>query len=317
MHHYLVAQVWTQLVFFALLGVLLFGGPTLSSMSADTLTGYVFATLYLMSPVWSLIEAVPTFLRGSVSLGKVRDLSEELEVLALANEDHEIFQCGYSSRIELEGVVYGYRAPVGDESGFTLGPISMTLSAGEVVFVTGGNGSGKSTLAKLITGLYVPRAGARPVERARHGRSQPESYRQCFSVVFADFHLFDSLFGLDAAEREDDVSKYLALLHMDRKVQVSGGRFSTTALSSGQRKRLALLTAYLEDRPVYVFDEWAADQDPEYKETFYRRLLPDLRARGKAVIVITHDDRYFHLGDRVLKLEDGKMAARQDTAVCA
>ena len=92
---------------------------------------------------------------------------------------------------------------------------------------------------------------------------------------------------------------------MDQKVTLQGRSFSTLDLSQGQRRRLAL-TAYLEDRPIYVFDEWAADQDPQYKEIFYKTLLPDLCKRGKLVVVITHDDRYFHLGNQVIKLEDGK-----------
>jgi putative ATP-binding cassette transporter len=57
----------------------------------------------------------------------------------------------------------------------------------------------------------------------------------------------------------------------------------------------------------YVFDEWAADQDPLFKELFYTRLLPELKARGKLVVVITHDDKYFHLADRLLKLEEGRL----------
>ena len=101
----------------------------------------------------------------------------------------------------------------------------------------------------------------------------------------------------------------LVRLELDSKVRVEGGRFSTIALSQGQRKRLALLTAFLEDRPIYVFDEWAADQDAHYRDIFYRQILPELRARGKTILVISHDDRYYHLGDRVLKLEYGKLVA--------
>jgi putative ATP-binding cassette transporter len=116
--------------------------------------------------------------------------------------------------------------------------------------------------------------------------------------------------GLSGADLDERASAYLFELELDRKVQVSGGVFSTTALSQGQRKRLALLTAFLEDRPIYVFDEWAADQDPNYREIFYTRLLPQLKSRGKTILVITHDDRYYHLGDRVVKLEYGKVAAQ-------
>ena len=134
-----------------------------------------------------------------------------------------------------------------------------------------------------------------------------EWYREHFSVVFSDFHLFNRLLGQTDSQVERLAPQYLRLLHMEQKVTVKERTFSTTDLSQGQRKRLALVTAYLEDRPIYVFDEWAADQDPQYKDIFYKTLLPDLRKRGKLVVVITHDDRYFHLGDQVIKLEDGKM----------
>ncbi|CDG83359.1 hypothetical protein [Janthinobacterium agaricidamnosum] len=58
---------------------------------------------------------------------------------------------------------------------------------------------------------------------------------------------------------------------------------------------------------MYLFGEWAAGQDRLFKRVFYTRLLPDLKARGKTVILITHDDAYFHCADRVIKLEDGHL----------
>src|SRR5262249_45087385 len=116
-----------------------------------------------------------------------------------------------------------------------------------------------------------------------------------------------TLFGLDAGALDQDARKYLSDLHLDHKVRVEGGRLSTTELSQGQRKRLALLTAYLEDRPIYLFDEWAADQDPYFKEILYLHPLPELKGRGKTVFVISHDDRYFHVADRVIKLEYGQI----------
>jgi putative ATP-binding cassette transporter len=133
-----------------------------------------------------------------------------------------------------------------------------------------------------------------------------EWYREHFSVVFADCFVFDRLLGLDAPGLDQAAARYLQLLQLDQQVSMRQGEFSTTALSQGQRKRLALLTALLEDRAFYVFDEWAAEQDPQYKDVFYSKLLPDLRQRGKGVVVITHDDRYFHLSDRIVKLEDGR-----------
>ena len=126
-------------------------------------------------------------------------------------------------------------------------------------------------------------------------------------MVFDDAMVFDSLWGLDAADLDQRAREYLRQLELDHVVTVTDGAFSTIKLSRGQRKRLALLTAYLEDRPIYVFDEWAADQDPVFRKIFYLRLLPELKRRGKTVVAITHDDRYFAAADRIIKLEEGKI----------
>jgi putative ATP-binding cassette transporter len=132
-------------------------------------------------------------------------------------------------------------------------------------------------------------------------------YRNRFSIIFSDFFLFDSLLGLDPERLDERAREYLRVLRLEDKVTVEGGRFSTLALSRGQQKRMALLTSWLEDRPVNVFDEWAADQDPGFKEFFYRRLLPDMAAQGKSVVVITHDDRYFDAAHRLVKLDYGRI----------
>jgi putative ATP-binding cassette transporter len=182
-----------------------------------------------------------------------------------------------------------------------------------MVFLVGGNGSGKSTLAKIVTGLYLPEAGEIRLDGELVTNQNRDSYRQLFSAVFADFFVFDNLLGLDSADLDSRAGGYLEQLHLKHKVRVTNGVLSTTAVSQGQRKRLALLTAYLEDRPFYLFDEWASDQDPLFKKVFYTQLLPDLKARGKTVLVITHDDRYFGLADRVIKLDYGKIALADDS----
>ncbi|MDO9312171.1 MAG: ATP-binding cassette domain-containing protein, partial [Nitrosomonas sp.] len=200
-----------------------------------------------------------------------------------------------------------------DERNFTLGPLNLTLQPGEVVFITGGNGSGKSTLGLLLVGLYSPESGQITLNDEVVCGESLEYYRQQFSVVFSDFYLFESLLGLVKADLDERAQAYLNKLQLDHKVKVENGIFSTIELSQGQRKRLALVTAYLEDRPFYVFDEWAADQDPLFKELFYTTLLADLKARGKTVVVITHDDHYFHLADRCIRLENGQSLESQKT----
>ncbi|MFD4458988.1 ATP-binding cassette domain-containing protein [Nocardia sp. NPDC058480] len=203
-------------------------------------------------------------------------------------------------------------APPGlDESGdagFRLGPIDLVFEPGQITFIVGGNGSGKSTLAKLITGLYVPRSGSLSLNGERIDHDNIEWYRQNSSAVFTDFHLFEDYLGFDRPGIDAEVQRYLDELQIAHKVTVQDGRLSTVDLSQGQRKRLALLTALLEDRQIYVFDEWAADQEPRFRDVFYHEILTDLKRRGKTVIVITHDDRYFGCADQLVKLDLGLVA---------
>ncbi len=315
---YILASSCSNAFFYLLIGVLLFVIPVVSRLSLDSLTAYVFACLYLMAPMWALLNALPLFARGKVALRKI----EEAEVSIAADIpsrdlhlDKPISQRW--SGLDLERVVFRYESGSPPNGGFVLGPLDFALRPGEVTFLVGGNGSGKSTFVKLLTGLYAPHAGRIWCDGQRVTDENRDWYRQHFSVVFTDFHLFEDLRGLNDSALDGRAAAYLSRLHLDQKVQIVDGRLSTTALSQGQRKRLALLTAYLEDRPIYVFDEWAADQDPTYKGVFYQELLPELKARGKAVVVITHDDRYFHLGDRVIKLDYGTVASTWDPSSSA
>jgi putative ATP-binding cassette transporter len=260
---------------------------------------------------------MPTIERGQVALENIERLGVSLDVGPKDAQTIESarVEAGSLPIVQWTDVVFSYGEEKGVEVPFSLGPISLDLHPGELVFVIGGNGSGKTTFVKVLSGLYQPSQGHVTLAGTMIADANREWYREHFSVVFSDFHLFNKLLGQSDAHTERLASEYLRLLHMDQKVTVRERAFSTLDLSQGQRKRLALVTAYLEDRPIYVFDEWAADQDPQYKEIFYKTLLPDLRERGKLVIVITHDDRYFHLGNQVIKLEDGKVVEHVKTGV--
>jgi putative pyoverdin transport system ATP-binding/permease protein len=294
-----------ELSFFLLLGLLVYGLPQVKIVSAELLSGYVLTISYLMRPIGNTLAVLPNLSQAGVALRKIDALGLSLvskaETLAPAHTNPATFE-----RIEIHQATHSYQL-AGEENTFTLGPIDLTIDPGELIFIVGGNGSGKSTLAKLVTGLYLPDTGKMRLDGKVVDDRNRELYRQLFSTVFADFYLFDRMVGLRLTDLDAQSQMYLDKLELSHKVSVSDGKLSTTALSQGQRKRLALLTAYLEDRPIYLFDEWAADQDPFFREIFYQQLLPELKQRGKTIIVISHDDRYFHLADRLLKLDYGKI----------
>jgi putative pyoverdin transport system ATP-binding/permease protein len=248
---------------------------------------------------------LPALIRAGVSLQKV----ESLNLSLIDRTETDTIPTAITPQwttLLLNGVTHTYQTDT-EDSQFELGPIDLTIHPGELIFIVGGNGSGKSTLAKLITGLYAPESGEIYFDHKPIHAENREWYRQHFSVIFSDFFLFDRLLGLDDLDLDHTAQTYLKQLQLDRKVKIEQGKLSTLSLSQGQRKRLALLTAYLEDRPIYLFDEWAADQDPIFKDLFYTQLLPDLRNQGKTIFVISHDDHYFHIGDRIIKLDYGKI----------
>ncbi len=305
---------WAQFLFFGLLGFVILGLPSISNMTREAITGYVLTLLYMASPVEILMGIFPMMSQASVAAQKIESLG-----LSLADEskvtatDKGADLKGSWDGLELAGVTHTYHREK-ENSTFELGPIDLKLRRGETVFLIGGNGSGKTTLAKLLTGLYIPESGEIRLDGEPITDKNRDHYRQMFSVVFSDFYLFETLMGLEAPTLDREAREYIEQLQLDHKVKVEDGKLSTIDLSQGQRKRLALLTAYLEDRPIYIFDEWAADQDPHFREIFYYRILPELKARGKTLLVISHDDRYYHLGDRIVKLDYGKLEYERKTA---
>ncbi|HWA10515.1 MAG TPA: cyclic peptide export ABC transporter [Opitutaceae bacterium] len=303
---FILAQNWNQLLFLGLIGMILFLVPRLQDITPRALTGYIIATLYLMGPLAGLLGSLSVFSRANVSLRKVEELGLALTAQAPDHRPAAREAAPAFSRLELVQVSHHYHREREDDN-FLLGPIDLSFQAGEVVFLIGGNGSGKSTLAKVITGLYPPAGGEIRLNGRVIGDHNRDDYRQLFSAVFADYFLFDRMIGATRDGVDARARGYLERLHLDHKVSMKDGVFSTTQLSQGQRKRLALLCAYLEDRPFYLFDEWASDQDPLFKDVFYTQLIPELKSRRKTVLAITHDDRYFSCADRLVKLDYGRI----------
>ncbi|CAG2157968.1 cyclic peptide export ABC transporter [Cupriavidus numazuensis] len=313
---YVLATAFGSALYFLLIAVIL-GWAALRTVEPVVLSGFVLVLLFLKGPVDQIVGALPGIGRARVAFARIADLSARF-----ANPEPHLSlerppsEARLADAIELRGVRYAFETPDGTEP-FVLGPVDLALRAGELVFVVGDNGSGKTTLIKLLLGLYAPHEGEVVLDGTPVTAQTRDDYRQLFTTVFSDFHLFEDLAGQGegaAAPMPEAALPYLQRLEIAHKVSVKDGAFNTLDLSTGQRKRLALVHAYLEGRPVLVFDEWAADQDPAFRHLFYTELLPELRERGHLLVVISHDDRYFHLADRVVRMQAGRIAAVEPRA---
>jgi putative ATP-binding cassette transporter len=299
-------------LFFLVIGLLLFVMPIWLPQPSNVIITLTFLLLYLISPVSEVMAALPSVRQSEIALGRIRQLEAELpvgngETFGPPLVDPFLRPVSGAPLLRFDAVCHHFPGLTEDRP-FMLGPIDLAVQRGEVLFIVGGNGSGKTTLAMLLLGLYEPEQGSIALNGITVDRLNLGRYRQYFSAVFADFHLFDEILCGGQREIASQATYYLEKLGLAHKVAVESSRFSTTtSLSLGQRKRMALVSSYLEDRQIYMFDEWAADQDPAFKRVFYTELLPELKQNGKTVFVISHDDAYFHCADRIVKLAEGKL----------
>ncbi|EJM97627.1 cyclic peptide export ABC transporter [Herbaspirillum sp. YR522] len=298
---------WGNFLIFAFIGLVLFFLVGDAPAQRPVMSGFALVFVYIVTPLEVLLMNIPRANLARVAAARIDAVTRDM---ASSEPPAPPGQRSRLDSLALQGVTHRYYHERSDGL-FLLGPVQLDFKPGEIIFLVGGNGSGKTTLAKLLVGLYVPQEGAivwngQPVTDASR-----DAYRQLFSTVFSDFHLFDRLLENDRPDLDQQANRLLERLQLQHVVQVRQGAFTTRALSQGQRKRLALVVAALEDRPFMVFDEWAADQDPLFKDVFYRSILPELKAQGKTVLVISHDDRYFDLADVLLSLENGQLSTRR------
>ncbi len=310
----LTIYAWTGslgLVLFLIpIGFLMYVLPYWITIDQSMLAGYALTILFMLSPIRAVLNILPEIAKANVALAKVNSLGLSLEEKSTDEQLTNLTPKPHWTSLKLVQLEHTYPSDREDHR-FTLGPLNLSFTPGEIVFIVGGNGSGKSTLVKLLTGLYQSEAGYLEWDGEPVDDENREQYRQQFSAIFADFYLFDRLLGIETEALKVQAQDYLTKLELDHKVKIEGNTLSTLHLSQGQRKRLALLTAYLEDRPIYVFDEWASDQDPVFKRVFYTQLVPALKQRGKTVLVVSHDDRYFECCDRIIKLDYGQLVETQ------
>lgn len=300
---------WVDTMILGSIGIVFYLANLMNWADNTTATTFALTILFLRSPLVQSIGSIPTFLEAHVSFKQIASLrlnqpQPDFGIMQPSND----WQC-----LSFKQVCYSYQDADGNTS-FAIGPIDFELQKGEVVFLIGGNGSGKSTFAKILTGLYRPSSGEITLDN-RHIKAlddeQYHHYRQHFSAVYTDMHLFKSLVGpADSLTTADQqlVDEWLDLLQMKDKLKLDEeGKVLNEELSQGQRKRLALLMAVIEQRELLLLDEWAADQDPQFRRTFYHKLIPKLKAMGKTLVIISHDDHYFAQADRLLQMNQGRL----------
>jgi putative ATP-binding cassette transporter len=300
--------LFIEMFFVLLLGAVAFVLPVIATAFAGSATKIIAAILFFFGPMTNVVVMIPVLAQVNVTVDNLERLEAALDAAlarSVASEAAPLMDLSGFKTIKFSGVCFTYSDPDGNTT-FQVGPLEGEVRHGELLFLIGGNGSGKTSFLKLFTALYQPTAGSILVDDMQIGPANVQSYRDLFAAIFSDFYLFEKLHGL-AQVAPQRVNALLQLMGLAHKTAFSGGRFTHTHLSTGQRKRLALVVAYLEDKPVYVFDEVAADQDVQFRGYFYETLLPELKRVGKTVVVVTHDDRYFHIADRVLAMDYGKL----------
>jgi putative pyoverdin transport system ATP-binding/permease protein len=306
--HWAEMILLSSLVTYLLLGVVGFAFPGFIDGHSLIVFQLIPVLLFCVSPLAKIVALSPMFIRAQVGLDGILRVQKRLAAAgsvspALAREQAKAFTDFRT--LSYEGLCFTHRDE-GGEAGFTAGPLDLTLTRGEVVFVVGGNGSGKSTALRLLCGLYPAAKGVIRVDGQVVDGPGIAGLRELFSAIFVDFHLFDRLYGLEQADPVE-VNRLIDQMGLAGKVRFEQGRFTRLHLSTGQRKRLALIAALLEDRPIYLFDEWSAEQDIHFRRYFYENVIPGLRAKGKLVVAVSHDERYWHHADRVVKLDLGRI----------
>lgn len=307
-----------QLAFYGMMAAMVFIVPIFTSDYHDVAVQTTTAALFMIGPIGAVVASIPNFTDSDVALRKISDISQQLED-AVEKQDAQQRDNGTASpetreklrdalgtitEVSLRDVHFAYPGTM-DSPGFAVGPINATFQKGEITFITGGNGAGKSTIIAVLTGLRPATRGAIVVNDCPVPTDALQLYRDHFATVLSDYHLFRELYGIDDIDPKQ-VETLLEQMEIADKVSLEGNAFSTTSLSQGQRKRLALIAALLEEKPVLVLDEWAADQDPHFRAVFYEQILPSLRKQGKIIICVTHDDRWFNTADKIYHVRDGE-----------
>ena len=304
--------VTSQISMYVLLGAVVFIAPQFSaSLGGSSLTQTTTALMFVVGACFGLVQSIPVLMNANAAADRIERLEADLQAMVTAAEPSEIKVMKHFGKIEMRRIMFHYIDRF-SEAAFHIGPLDFTLKPGELVFITGGNGSGKSTFLRVLAGLYPPDSGEIILDGVRVNNATRDSYRSLMSAIFFDYHLFKRLYGVHEPD-PGEVDRRLTQFRLADKTTLSNGEFSTLDLSGGQRRRLALIVSLLEKRPIFLLDEWTAEQDPEFRRKFYDEMLPEMLEAGATIVAITHDDRYLDelkLPARRIRMDEGLIVAQ-------
>ena len=295
--------------FYFVIGVILFVLPMIFGVNQEVISGFIVVVLFLMGPIAILISHIETLIGYKIAIERLNNL---VEVTILKNKlDHINNEMNPSEinpfkKLVIKDVSYKY-VDKNKSITFELKPINLEIKKGEVIFISGGNGSGKSTFINLLSGLYTPSSGKILFNGIEITKNNRGDYRDMISPIFSDNHLFSENYdNFDLLSSNNELNNLLKEMLLDNVIKLDPTKNKIyQELSSGQRKRILLVFSILESKDIFIFDEWAAEQDPEFRKYFYENIIPNLKNKGKTVIAITHDDAYYKFSDRLIKFNYG------------
>lgn len=302
---FLSINLISQYGLYAIIATILFLLPQWGLLNQADVIAYVVIVLFISGPINNLINLQQTYTRFIVANNRIKDFLKDFEVDEEAKSQPELSAAPFES-IEFKDIHFSYNNNLNDKA-FALGPVNLTINEGETIFIVGGNGSGKSTFINTFTGLYAPSKGEILLNGKEIQSSQEN--QNLIAAVFTDDHIFSHNYEEYTVENNPEYKQLLEVMELDKVITDDKESSARRKFSKGQSKRMSLIFALMEKKPILVLDEWAADQDPYFRKFFYEELIPKLKAEGKTIIAVTHDDAYFHLADRILKFNYGKIDA--------
>ncbi|WP_298427774.1 cyclic peptide export ABC transporter [uncultured Kordia sp.] len=300
---YLIGLI-TQYGLYFVIASILFILPQMGLLNRADVIAYVVILLFISSPISSLMDLQHTYTQFLVAHRRLKTFAKDFQIVELKEEKEREVSSDFSS-LEFIDTAFSYDNDT-NESNFSLGPVNLKLEKGEVIFIVGGNGSGKSTFINILTGLYPNSEGELLLNNEKTENTK-EKLQDLTAAVFTNNYIFSQNYENFTTEDNPQYKELLKIMELDTVVLDDNEDSARRNFSKGQSKRMSLIFALLEQKPILVLDEWAADQDPHFRKFFYEELIPKLQKEGKTIIAVTHDDAYFHQADRIIKFDYGKI----------